>query len=78
MKCRTDNTTDSDNNKFRMNGEKGKKVWHIIKECLELAQHKYKKFNDNVTSMINWELWKSWPTKNKDVIGANPRRHHQK
>ena len=43
---------------FKLYGEKGEDVTHLVSECKMLAQKEYKRRHDNVARIVHWKpLW---------------------
>ena len=41
---------------YRMCGETGETISHIVSECSKLAQREYKRRHDNISRMVHWKL----------------------
>ena len=48
------------NSKCRLWGDRDEIINHIISECIQLAQRKYKNIHDWVGKVIHWELCKKF------------------
>ena len=54
VKYHIDKSVDSPS--YRMCGETGKTISHIVSECSKLAQREYKRWQDNVARMVHLKL----------------------
>ena len=46
----------ADSPMYRMCGEKGEAISHLVSECGKLAQREYKRRHDNVVRYVHWQL----------------------
>ena len=58
MKARIDKI--QQDSKYRLCGDRGETINHIISECSKLAQKEYKTRHDSVGKVIHWDMRKKF------------------